>query len=92
MIPLLNTKRVTVSMALVVPCLLSIWWLAGPDTVTTSTYAMGGALLTALAAITAVTYRNSQATGSMGQLLHETENAPSSSVPVSRVMRAVTRP
>ena len=92
MIPRTSTKRMTLSVAIVVPVLLSVWWLAGPEALTTSTYAMGGALLTALAAITAVTYRNSQSTGSLGQLLHLTDTAPSSSLPVSRITRAALRP
>jgi hypothetical protein len=73
MIPLANLTRFTLGFALLAAALASLWLVAVPDTLAPSTYAVFAALVTALAAVALLTYKNGQAAGSMGHLLHETD-------------------
>ena len=73
MTPLTYTTKFTVAAALLPPCMVALWMMAVPEMLSSSTYAAFAALLVALAGITFLTFRNGQAPGSMGQLLHATE-------------------
>ena len=53
---------------------LSIWAVTVPNVISASTYAAIAALLIALGAVTLISARNGGATGSLGQLLYETEH------------------
>jgi hypothetical protein len=80
MIQLTRSTRLSIALALVVTSSAALWLIAVPDTITWSTFAMFVALLTALTAVTVKTYTNGRATGSVGQLLHETDIAPATTV------------
>jgi hypothetical protein len=86
MTPLTYTTKFTLAIALLPPFLISLWMMAVPETLSSSTYAMFAALLVALSAITLNTYRNGRAPGSLGQLLHATETAQPS--PARKRMRS----
>jgi len=74
MTSLTRLDRATVGVALGLPCLTSlIMMLWAPGVVTPTTYAVVVALLLATAAIALNTWKSAQGTGSMGQLLYETE-------------------
>jgi hypothetical protein len=73
MIPLTNKSRFTLALALLVPLLLSAWVLLVPGSMSLFTYAWSVTIVMALAAVVLNSFRNGQATGSMAQLLHETE-------------------
>jgi hypothetical protein len=81
MTPFAYTTKFTLALAMLPPCLIAVWMMAVPETVSSSTYAMFAALLLALAGITFNTYRNGRAPASVGQLLHATETAQSASTP-----------
>ena len=78
MTPFSTQARFTIGLALLVPFMGSLWLLAVPNAITSTTYAVLATLLMALAAVAMNTYANGRAANSMGQLLHETET----SVPV----------
>lgn len=82
MFPLKNSTRVAVAVALFVPIMFSLWMIAVPGTIATSTFAVLTALIAAFGAIVLKTYNDGQTAGSLGQLLHETELAPAS-IPVT---------
>ena len=68
-------EKVTVTFALGLPCITSIglmMWV--PGTVSRSTYVLAAALLVAIAAVTIRTWKSAQATGSVGQLIYETNS------------------
>lgn len=67
----ITQHRITLAAALVLPCIALLTVLPVPGI--SSTYAMLAALLIATVAIGFNTWRNGQATGSMGQLIYETE-------------------
>lgn len=69
-------NRTTLAVAFLLPCAVSLGMMAMSGTMASSTYAMVAALLTATAAIGLTTWKNGQASGSMGQLLHETDLTP----------------
>jgi hypothetical protein len=68
-------NRAILALPLVLPCAASIWLLTVRSTMSLSTFAGLAALLVASAAVGLTTWKNGQATGSVGQLLHETERA-----------------
>jgi hypothetical protein len=73
---LTRLDRATVGVALGLPCLTSlIMMMWAPGVVTPTTYAVVVALLLATAAIVLNSWKSAQGTGSMGQLLYETEGA-----------------
>ena len=74
MIPLSSRIVITVFIALVVPATLSIWLLSVPDLMSASTFSVLAALLISVAAVTLMSARNAGPTGSLGQLLYETEH------------------
>jgi hypothetical protein len=76
MIPLSYRTYLTLFIALVVPASLSLWRLAVPEFMSTSTYAAVTALLIGVAMVTLTSARNAGSTGSLGQLLYETEHPP----------------
>jgi hypothetical protein len=65
--------RLALGTAFMLPLVAAMGLLAMETSITPSTYAIVGALLAATAAVAFNTWRNGQATASMGQLLHETE-------------------
>jgi hypothetical protein len=75
MTPLSNSTRFKVGFGLLACCLLSLWLMGVPETLTVSTYAMVATLLIALTAVAVTAFRNGQATGSIGQLIYETDVA-----------------
>lgn len=70
----ITQHRITLAAALVLPCIALLTVLPVPGI--SSTYAMFAALLIATAAIGFNTWKNGQATGSLGQLIYETETTP----------------
>jgi hypothetical protein len=74
MTPGILTTRILVFVALALPAALSIWALAVADLMSVSTYAAIAALVIAFGAVTVTSVRNGGATGSLGQLLYETEH------------------
>jgi hypothetical protein len=72
MIPL-TKSWFTLAIALVVPFLLTTWVMLVPKAMSLFTYSWCVTILMALAAVVLNSFRNGQATGSMGQLLYETE-------------------
>jgi predicted membrane protein len=69
----INRRTLTLGTAFALPCITAVALVASETTITASTYAIVGALLTATAAVAFNTWRNGQATAGMAQLLHETE-------------------
>jgi hypothetical protein len=66
--------------------LSGLWLGSVPRLVSNSTFAVFAVLLISGVAVSFITWRNAQATGSVGQLLHETEVARSSPlVPTGRI-------
>ncbi len=63
--------------------LAGLWLAWVPRLVSNSGFAVFAALLTGSIGVSLVTWRNAQATGSMGQLLYETESSPSSGLRAS---------
>jgi hypothetical protein len=77
MTALTRLDRVTVGVALGLPCLTSLFLMFwAPGAITPTTYALTVTLVLATSAIIINTWRSAQGTGSMGQLLHETEVEP----------------
>lgn len=74
MIPLSTRTAMTLFIGLVVPAALSLWLLSVPDVMSVSTYAAVTVLLIGVAAVTLNSARNAGPTGSLGQLLYETEH------------------
>jgi hypothetical protein len=70
--------RTTVGLAVTIPFAAFLWLLTIND-ISATTFTMIGVLLVAAAAVAVVTWRNGQATGSVGQLLYKTEEAPATS-------------
>jgi hypothetical protein len=76
MTALTRLDRATVGLALGLPCITSLLMMMwAPGVVTPTTYAVVATLLLATAAIALNTWKSAQGTGSMGQLLYETEGA-----------------
>ena len=74
MTALTRIDRATVAVALGLPCITSlVLMIWAPGVVTPTTYAVVATLLLATAAIALSTWKSAQGTGSMGQLLYETE-------------------
>jgi hypothetical protein len=71
-----SQNRIILSVALLLPCTASLWLLTVPGTMGPSTYAVLAGLIIATAAIGLNSWKNSQPTGSMGQLIHETDMTP----------------
>jgi hypothetical protein len=69
----ISTRSVSIVLALVFAVVL--WFGAVPQTLSPRSYAITVGLAAVLAAISMVMYRNGQGTGSVGQLLHETDTA-----------------
>jgi hypothetical protein len=80
---MLTRNRVAAAGTVLVLALASLWLLAVPQMISRSTYAVCAALVLALGGVVLVTYRNGQASGSMGQLLHETDVASTTPVGTS---------
>jgi hypothetical protein len=72
--PLSNRTFIFIFIALAVPAGLSLWLLTVPDMMSTSTYAAVTTLLIGVAAVILNSARNAGPTGSLGQLLYETEH------------------
>ncbi len=72
--PLSNRTCILIFIALACPAVLSLWMLTVPGQMSTSTYAAVTALLIGVMAVTLNSARNAGPTGSLGQLLYETEH------------------
>jgi len=68
-------NRSILAAALLLPFAGSIWLLFTRSTMGSSTFAALAALFVALAAVGLNTWRNGRATGSIGQVIHETDVA-----------------
>jgi len=64
--------RTTATVAIAIPFAVFLWLLTS-NGISASTFAMLGVLAVAGGAIALQTWRSSQATGSVGQLLHQTD-------------------
>ena len=72
--PLSNRTFILVFISLALPAGLSLWLLTVPGVMSTSTYAAVTALLLGVTAVTLNSARNAGPTGSLGQLLYETDH------------------
>jgi hypothetical protein len=72
--PLSNRTYLLIFVALAFPAVLSLWMLTVPGLMSTSTYAAVTALLISVMAVTLNSARNAGPTGSLGQLLYETDH------------------
>lgn len=70
-----HTHRIQVALALFVSLLVVLWWTAVPDRLSLTSYVLVSGLLAAIAAVAAISYNNSQSTGSLAQILHEADVA-----------------
>lgn len=71
-----RVDRITLALALALPCLTSlVLMLWAPGAITPSAFAVTAFMLLATAAVVINTWKNAQATGSMGQLIYETNTA-----------------
>ena len=68
-----TTNRPILAAALLMPFAGFIWLLAARHSMSSSTFAALAALLLGTAAVGLNTWRNGQATGSVAQLIHETD-------------------
>lgn len=84
-----NTVRFTVATALLVPGLAWMWASTVPDTLTPLSYAIFAGLLTALAAVALITYKNAQATVSVAHLLRDADTTGSATT--HDIRRAASR-
>jgi hypothetical protein len=82
----LKQNRIIVAIALLLPSAVSLWLLTRSATAVTATDAGLVALLIATALIGLNTWKNGQPTGSIGQLIHETDVAPSYSANARRAL------
>lgn len=80
MYPLSFRTHVTLFVALVLPAALSVWLMVVPTFMTLSTYAAVTTLLIGVAAVTLHSANNARPTGSLGQLLYETERNDSTNI------------
>jgi len=67
---------VLIFVALLLPCAAALWLLALRGAMEPATYAVLAVLTIATALVAFNTWKNGQAAGSMGQLIHETDVAP----------------
>jgi ABC-type Na+ efflux pump permease subunit len=68
-----SQNRITVAIALLLPCAATLWLLTRPTAAIPVTYAALAALAVAIAFIGFKTWKSGQSTGSVGQLIYETE-------------------
>lgn len=66
--------QLTILASLVVLTALSLWLMIAPTFLTFSTYVAVTSLVIGVAVVTLNTSRNARPTGSLGQLLYETEH------------------
>ena len=66
-------SRHGVAIAALMASLISFWLMLVPETLSAFTYALSVTAIVAVGVVTLNSYRNGQPTGSMAQLLHETE-------------------
>ncbi len=69
----LARDRMTVGIAIGLPCALALWLLATATTAEPSTYLFMALLAIAVAFIAFTTWNNGQASGSIGQVIHEVD-------------------
>lgn len=82
--PLSLRTQLTVFVALSVPAALSVLLMFVPALMTMSTYAAIAVLIIGVAAVTLHTAHNARPTGSLAQLLYETEGSGAARDPFSR--------
>ena len=85
MIALTRVDASTLAAALGLPCLTSLalmFW--APSAMSPTTFAIVATLFVATGAIVINTFRNAQGTGSIGQLLYETDTATTTAAPPQR--------
>ena len=72
--PLSNRTFILVFISLALPAGLSLWLLTVPGIMSTSTYAAVTTLVIGVTAVVLNSARNAGPTGSLGQLLYETDH------------------
>jgi hypothetical protein len=73
----LTQNRITAAVALLLPGAATLWLLMRSSMAGTGTYAVFAALVIAIALIALNTWKNSQPTGSVGQLIHDVDETSS---------------
>jgi hypothetical protein len=71
-----KSTKTTLTAALLVTSLTMLWWIAVPNGMAPASFLLIGLLLAGLVIIGRLNYDNSQDTGSLAQILHETDRAP----------------
>jgi len=66
-------NRVTVAIALAIPCTIALWLMTPAGGAVSSTYAFVALLLAATAAVGLNTWHNSQPASSLAQVLHDAD-------------------
>lgn len=69
----LTQNRITTAVALLLPGAATLWLLMRSSMAGTGTFAVFAALVIAIALIAFNTWKNSQPTGSVGQLIHDVD-------------------
>ena len=69
----IGQDRTILGMSFLLPCTVAVWLALGHTTMTSGTFAMLAALGLGIAAVTVNTLSNGRSTGSIGQLIHETD-------------------
>jgi hypothetical protein len=71
----LTQDRMTVAIAIALPCALAVWLLATATSAVPSTYMFVALLAVAVAFIGFTIWNNGQASGSIAQVIHEADTA-----------------
>jgi hypothetical protein len=71
-----KSTKTTLTVSLLVTALTMLWWIAVPNGMAPASFLLIGLVLAGLVVIGRLNYDNSQETGSLAQMLHETDSAP----------------
>jgi len=88
----ITRNSITLSAALLLPCTAIYWLWTTPNAIGGSTYIAGSALALATGEIAFNTWRNARATGSLAQVIHETDVRPGMSPAVAVAPSRTTAP
>ena len=73
---LTDSARFTFALALLIPSLAVLWFVAVPDTLTPASYLFLAALLTGLGAVGLTTYGNTEPARSIARVLYRADFTP----------------
>jgi hypothetical protein len=79
-----KSRKTLLTVALLLTTLTMLWWVAVPNGLAPASFLLIGLLMAGLVIIGRLNYDNSQDTGSLAQMLHETERAPAIARPAPR--------